>query len=352
MNQNPKNNFSQLIALPQGKISLGILGFFYAIALFAPFLTPYRSSDQNLSKTYHPPTAILWKDGALRAQIYQNIDPTAAIYQKIKNESAKIHFFAKGFEYKLFGLIPCSRHLFGVDAEQRIYLLGSDATGRDVFSRLLFGAQISMSIGVIGIAVTMFLGLIIGGLSGYFGGWIDGIAMRFTEFLMAIPGLYLLLALRSAFAQHFSSEKMFLLIVIILSCIGWSGTARVIRGMSLSLRERPFILASEVMGQSPWKILWRHILPNTFSYLIVAATLSIPGYILGEAALSFLGIGIQEPSSSWGLMLAQAQEMKVFMLNFWWLLSPGIAIFIVVIAFNLLGDTLRDIVDPKLRVIK
>ena len=167
---------------------------------------------------------------------------------------------------------------------------------------------------------------------------------------MAIPGLYLLLALRSAFAQHFSSDQMFFLIVIILSFIGWSGTARVIRGMSLSLRERPFILAAEVMGQSPWKILWRHILPNTFSYLIVAATLSIPGYILGEAALSFLGIGIQEPSASWGLMLAQAQEMKVFMLNFWWLLTPGFAIFITVIAFNVLGDVLRDLVDPKLRV--
>lgn len=339
------------MASTQGKIALGILAIFYACALFAPFLAPYRSSDQNLSKTYHPPTALTWKNG-LQVQVYENVDPTAAVYKKIKNQTAPIHFFAKGYEYKLFWLIPCTRHLFTVDKDQRIYLLGSDATGRDVFSRLLYGAQISMSIGLIGISVTMFLGLTVGGLAGYFGGWIDSVAMRLTEFLMAIPGLYLLLALRSAFAQHFSSDKMYLLIVLILSCIGWSGTARVIRGMSLSLRERPFILASEVMGQSPWKILWRHILPNTFSYLIVAATLSIPAYILGEAALSFLGIGIQEPSASWGLMLSQAQEMKVFMLNFWWLLSPGLTIFVVVIAFNLLGDTLRDIVDPKLRIIK
>lgn len=345
------NLWQKLVKNPWGRAALTVLGTLYFAAVFASFLAPYRTSDQDLIKTYHPPTALTWKDGSLQAQIYKNVDPTAAVYKKT-GKTTPIHFFVKGFEYHLLGIIPCKLHLFGVDSAQRIYLLGSDATGRDVFSRLLFGAGISMSIGVIGIAVTMFLGLVVGGLAGYFGGWVDSVAMRGTELLMAIPGLYLLLALRSAFAQHFSSDQMFLLIVIILSCIGWSGTARVIRGMALSIRQRPFVFAAEVMGQSPWKILWKHILPNTFSYLIVAATLSIPGYILGEAALSFLGIGIQEPSASWGLMLSQAQEMKVFMLNFWWLLSPGFAIFITVIAFNVLGDVLRDIVDPKLRLIK
>jgi peptide/nickel transport system permease protein len=175
--------------------------------------------------------------------------------------------------------------------------------------------------------------------------------MRVVEFLMAIPGLYLLLALRSTLAPHFASAQMYVLIVLILALIGWASTARVIRGMALSLRNRPFVLAAETMGQSTGKILRKHILPNLTSYLLVAATLSIPGYILGEAALSFLGLGIQEPSASWGLMLKQAQnDMKVFMLNFWWLLSPGVAIFLTVVAFNLLGDVLRDIVDPKMRV--
>ena len=172
--------------------------------------------------------------------------------------------------------------------------------------------------------------------------------MRLVEFLMAIPGLYLLLALRAALAPHFDSAQMFVVIVIILSLIGWAGMARILRGMSLSIRNRQYILAAESMGQSTGKILVKHLLPNLASYLLVAATLSIPGYILGEAALSFLGLGIQEPSASWGLMLMQPQrDMKVFYLDFWWLLTPGFMIFLTVIAFNVLGDTLRDIVDPK-----
>jgi len=175
--------------------------------------------------------------------------------------------------------------------------------------------------------------------------------MRLTEWLMAIPGLYLLLSLRSALSSKFSdSGQIYIMIVLILSLLGWAGTARVIRGLTLSLRNRTFVQASEALGQTPWRILWLHLLPNLFSYLVVSATLSIPGYILGEAALSFLGIGIQEPSSSWGLMLSQAQEMKVFMLNFWWLLTPGAAIVTTVILFNILGDRLRDIVDPKFRM--
>jgi peptide/nickel transport system permease protein len=196
----------------------------------------------------------------------------------------------------------------------------------------------------------MLVGFLVGGLSGYFGGKFDFFSMRIVELLMAIPGLYLLLALRSALAPYFESNQMYLVIVIILSLIGWAGTGRIIRGMSLSLSQRTFVLAAQAMGQSTHKILQYHILPNLISYLLVAATLSIPAYILGEAALSFLGLGIQEPAASWGLMLKQAQEMKVFMLNFWWMFTPGVLIFITVIAFNVLGDTLRDIVDPKMKV--
>ncbi|QYY34488.1 ABC transporter permease subunit [Ruficoccus sp. ZRK36] len=353
----------QLLRRPVGLIAACVLGLLYFGAAFAPFLATHQASDQNLLQTFHPPTALTW-DGGLAVKVYANIDPTAAKYEAVQGESIPVKFLAEGFEYKLFGFIPTSRHLLLPDykaleqqlgepvdpAEFPVYLLGSDSTGRDIFSRLLYGSQISLTIGLIGIGITMTIGFLVGGLAGYFGGRFDFLAMRLVEFLMAIPGLYLLLALRSALAPHFESGQMFVVIIIILSLVGWAGTARVLRGMSLSIRSRQFILAAESMGQSTGKVLLKHLLPNLASYLLVAATLSIPGYILGEAALSFLGLGIQEPSASWGLMLQQSQQdMKVFFLNFWWLLTPGAAIFITVIAFNVMGDTLRDIVDPRMR---
>ena len=337
-----------------GVAALALLAVMYACAALAPFLAPYSSSDQSLDHSFHPPMALSFKGGRLHVQRYRNVDPSAADFQAVPGSSFPLRLFAVGRPYKLFGFIPAKRHLFlpaTDDAGDRVYLLGSDATGRDIFSRLLFGSQISLSIGLIGISITMVMGFLVGGLAGYFGGRVDFLSMRLVEFLMAIPGLYLLLALRSTLAPHFASGQMYLLIVIILAFIGWAGTARIIRGLSLSLRQRPFVLAAESMGQSTGKILVKHILPNLSSYLLVAATLSIPAYILGEAALSFLGLGIQEPSASWGLMLSQAQnDMKVFMLNFWWLLTPGVAIFVTVIAFNVLGDALRDIVDPRMKV--
>jgi len=339
-----------LLRRPAGLISAFLLIVLYGAALFAPFLSPSIPSAQNLQQTYHPPTALIWQNGRLCVQRYKLVDPSTASYQPLPDQAIPLQWFSRGVSYKFLGLIPADRHLFAIPTSDPIYLLGSDATGRDVFTRLLYGAGISLSIGLIGVALTSFLGLTIGGLAGYLGGWPDTLAMRLTEFLMAVPGLYLLLALRAALSSRFPSDATFLLIVVILSALGWAGTARVVRGLVLSLRERPFILAANILGQRPWTILFRHLLPNTFSYLIVAATLSVPGYILGEAALSFLGLGIQEPASSWGLMLGQAQDIKIFMLNFWWLLTPGLAIILTVIAFNLLGDALRDAVDPKFRL--
>ncbi len=339
-----------LLRRPAGMISAFLLLFLYGVAAFAPFLSPTIPSAQDLQRTYHPPTSLIWQNGRLCVRLYRLVDPSIANYEPLQGQAAPLHWFSKGPDYKLFGLVPSALHLFTVDAPAYVYLLGSDATGRDVFTRLLYGSGISLGIGLIGVVLTSFLGLTVGGLAGYLGGWADSLAMRLTEFLMAVPGLYLLLALRAALSSRFPSDATFLLIVVILSALGWAGTARVIRGLVLSLRERPFILAANILGQRPWTILFRHLLPNTFSYLIVAATLSVPGYILGEAALSFLGLGIQEPSSSWGLMLGQAQDIKIFMLNFWWLLTPGAAIILTVIAFNLLGDALRDAVDPRFRL--
>ena len=231
-------------------------------------------------------------------------------------------------------------------------MLGSDETGRDIFSRLIIGSKVSLSIGVIGISITLVLGFIIGSIAGYYGGKADFLTMRLVELLMSIPSLYLLLALRSVFMDpNLSSLQIYSLIIVILSVIGWAATARIIRGMTLSLRNRSFIKAAESYGVPVWKILIRHILPNIASYLIVAATLSIPGYILAEAALSFLGLGITEPSVSWGLMLKQSQgNMIVFFMNFWWVLIPGLAIFLTAVCYNILGDVLRDIVDPKIKL--
>jgi peptide/nickel transport system permease protein len=247
----------------------------------------------------------------------------------------------------LFGLIPATVHLFGTgDKNYPVFLLGADQFGRDVFSRLLYGSQISLSIGVIGIVLSFTFGMMIGGISGYFSGRTDTIIMRLCELIMSIPALYLIISLRAAFPADMSSAKVYAMIIIILSFIGWASMARVIRGMTLSLREQQFVLAARALGQSHLKVIVRHILPNTFSYVIVAATLSVPYYILGEVVLSFLGVGIQEPNASWGNMLTAAQNTE-YLRNYPWLLAPGAAIFITVLAFNFLGDGLRDAADTK-----
>ncbi len=340
----------------------------YGAMMAAPFLSTQRFDLNNLHQTNHPPTRLVWKDGRWWAQVYERVDPATADYRPLTGQLLPLTFLGRGFEYG-FGdkdshSFKTTRHLLvpdydalekmvGHPVDRRdypLYLLGSDSTGRDVFSRLLYGSRVSLVIGLVGIGITLTMGFLVGGLAGYFGGSFDFFAMRLVEFLMATPTLYLLLALRAALASYFEPAEMNLVIIVILSLIGWAGTARVLRGMSLSLRERPFVTAAECLGQSTFKILFRHFLPNLAGYLLVGAALSIPGYILGEASLSFLGLGIQEPSASWGLMLQQAQgDLKVLMLNFWWMLLPGAAIFVTFIAFNVLGDALRDIVDPKMK---
>jgi ABC-type dipeptide/oligopeptide/nickel transport system permease subunit len=344
----------KVLRRPMGASALAVLALLYVGALFAPFLAPYPITQQNLEKPYHPPSRYTWKDGALHAKLYEQELVGSARYVQRDDATAPIDWWAPCEPYKLFGLIPMAHKLFKLDTDQpgaHIYLLGSDDTGRDIFSRLLYGSRISLSIGFIGISITMILGFIVGSLAGYYGGTVDFVAMRLVELLMSIPGLYLLLALRSALiSPDFSPTQVYVVIVVILSVIGWAGTARIIRGMTLSIRNRSFVVAAESMGQSVPKILIKHILPNLASYLLVAATLAIPGYILAEAALSFLGLGISEPSASWGLMLKQSQgNMIVFFMNFWWMLTPGFAIFVTVIAYNVLGDVLRDIVDPKMQ---
>lgn len=334
-------------------LSLYILGVLYFLAIFADFIAPYPYDIQHRDTPYHPPTQIHFFDEKgnfhLRPFVYKYelVDPIFKKYQINFNEKYPVYFFTEGEKHYILGIFETDIHLFGVK-EGKIFLLGADHLGRDIFSRILYGARISLSIGIIGVLVSFTIGALVGGIAGYFGGKVDNILMRLSEIVMSFPGFYLMLALRAIFPINLSSIEVYLLIVIILSFVGWAGLARVIRGMVLGVREQEFVIAAKSYGASSFRIITKHIIPNTFSYLLVAATLSIPAYILGESALSLIGLGIQEPYASWGNMLSSARSIASIS-SYPWILAPGIAIFITILAFNLVGDALRDSLDPKLR---
>ncbi len=350
---------SQLMWRQLKRHQLGIIGgiiliLLYGSAFFAQFIAPYSSDLQVRTKAFHPPTRLYFFDEegnfSLRPFVYQYelVDRVFKAYRPDRTVRYPLRFFVRGEEYKFLGLIPSDIHLFGTEAPGHIFLLGTDKFGRDIFTRLLFGARISLSVGLVGILISFSIGALIGGIAGYYGGVVDNVLMRVAEMIMAFPGFYLLLALRALLPTTLSSTTVYLLIVLILSFIGWPGFARVIRGMFLSLREREFSLAAKALGGTDLRIIFRHILPNTMSFIIVAASLSVPAYILGESALSFLGLGIQEPQASWGNMLRAAMNTRVLE-SFPWILVPGFLIFITILAFNFLGDALRDILEPRMR---
>ena len=328
-------------------VGAGVLIFLYFCALLAGFLAPYSYERQDRERFFHPPTALGIHGLKLAVYRYEAEVGKQSSYLKKPNDWKPVRFWVRGDAYNLLGCVRTRIHCFGTgDKDYPVYLLGTDQFGRDILSRILYGSQISLSIGLMGIVITFSLGMLIGAAAGYFGGWSDTITMRFCEIVMSIPGLYLIMALRATFPPKLSSTAVYFLIVVIMSFVRWAGTARVIRGMALSLRERPFILAAKALGQTDAQIIVRHLLPATFSYLIVAATLSVPYYILGEVVLSFLGVGIQEPDASWGIMLSAAQNTE-YLRSYPWLLAPGGAIFVTVLAFNFLGDGLRDAADTR-----
>lgn len=330
-----------------------LLVLLYALALLAPFVAPYAENDIDRDRFYHPPTPVRWVDAQGRFHpggfVYASVRDREAAggWREDRTRPLPLAWFVRGAEWKLLGLVPSDRHLFGVPAPGRVFLFGADPLGRDVLTRALYGGQVSLTVGLVGIALSFALGLLLGALSGYLGGWVDEGLMRLTELLLSIPALYLIVALRAVFPVHLPSRQVYLAIVVVLAMFGWAGLARVIRGMVLSIRRSEYVLAAEALGMSRWRVIVRHILPNTASFVIVAATVAVPGYILGEVVLSFLGMGVQEPSASWGNMLAQARQLSVLRASAWMLWTPAVAIFVTVMAFNLLGDGLRDALDPR-----
>lgn len=339
------------------RFALIILGLIYLALFLADFIAPYTKDFSDRTMAYVPPSKVFTIDqnGKLSKPYTYNyireFNPqTLEIeYNLDRSQKHYIKFFSQGEPYKFLGLIPMKRHLVTTDANGRLFLLGTDINGRDVFSRLLFGGRISMTIGFLALFVLFPIGLLYGGISGYFGGKIDMIMMRFAEAVMSIPSFYLLIILASILPSGMTSTQRFLLIVIILALIGWAGFARVVRGMVLSIKHQEYIQAAQSIGASKMRIITKHILPQTTSFVIVAMTLSIPSYILSESGLSFLGLGIQQPDASWGNMLKEAQEFTNILYRPW-LLTPGFLIFVSVLAFNLIGDTIRDVLDPQSKV--
>lgn len=331
-----------------------VLLFLYIVILFADFIAPYSNYYSNRALSYSPPSKIYTIDEYGKFSLpytynyIREFEPALmqTIYKQDRSQKHYLKLFSKGEKYKILGLISCDRHLIGTDSEGELHLLGTDINGRDVFSRLLFGGRISMTVGFLSLFIVFPIGLLYGGISGYFGGIIDALMMRFAEAVMAIPSFYLLIILAAILPSGMTSVQRFCLIVIILALIGWAGFARVVRGMVLSIKKEDFISAEKTMGASNLRIILKHILPQTTSYVIIAMTLSVPSYILAESGLSFLGLGIQQPDSSWGNMLKEAQEFTNILYRPW-LLAPGGLIFIAVLAFNLLGDAVRDFFDPK-----
>jgi peptide/nickel transport system permease protein len=343
---------------PVARCALIVLVALYVAAGLADFMAPYSMGFADPDLANSPPTKIHWHDssgnftGPFVYPVVRSFDPESfkQLYQEQKKQSSEqpIQFFVSGEPYKLFGFLPGNIHLFGVKAPARIFLLGSDINGRDNYSRLFFGSQKSLTIGFLGLIIAFPIGIIYGGISGFIGGITDNLMMRFVEAIMSIPSFYLLIALAAILPPGMSGSERFALITVILSFIGWAGLARVIRGMVLAIREEEFVEAARASGLSEFMNIVRHVIPQTTTFIIVSATLQVPNFILSESGLSFIGLGIQQPDASWGNMLKAALENAIDLLNQPWLLAPGFLIFITILCFNTVGDTLRDVLDPKL----
>lgn len=324
----------------------------YLMLPIAGFIAPYTPNERNPDYLYAPPQSInLWHEGAFIGPFVYPITAEADLenyrwtYTTDETQPLPLKLFCEGQSYKLFGLIPSDTHLFCPPDGASLFLWGSDRLGRDVFSRILYGAQLSLTVGLIGISVSFALGITFGAMAGYFGGKTDWILNRIIEILRSLPELPLWLALSAAVPSSWGPVAVFFIISIILGILDWPGLARSVRAKFLSLREEEYVKAAEMMGAKPGRVIRRHLLPNFMSHLIASATLSIPAMILGETALSYLGLGLRAPAVSWGVMLNDAQNLASIEI-YWWTAIPMLPIIVVVLAFNFLGDGLRASLDP------
>ena len=338
------------------QISLTLLALFYFIAIFCEFFAPYGLGDRHAKYTYFPPQEAHFFDEAgfnFRPFVYgvkRTIDKKTfkKIYEEDKTKKYPIRVFARGSTYKLWGIFETDRHLFGVDEQGSIFLLGTDRMGRDLLSRIIYGSRISLSIGIVGVLLSLIIGLFLGGISGYLGGIWDIVIQRVVEILRSFPTIPLWMALGAAVPPEWSPVLVYFGITVILSFMGWTGVARVVRSQLLSLREQDFVMAAKVSGATDGYIIRRHLIPGVFTYIIVHLTLAIPWMILAETSLSFLNIGLRPPVTSWGVLLKEAQAVTTVTL-YPWIITPAAAVIVTVLAFNFVGDGLRDAADPHRR---
>ena len=328
--------------------SVAVLAAFSCVILFAGFFAPYDFAAQDRDTPFAPPTAIHFVDAGgtfhTRPFVYgpRAAAPIPPITEAPVEQPYPLRWFVRGAPYKIAGLITSRIHLFDVEKPARIFLMGSDAYGRDQFSRFLYGGQISLLAGLIAAILSVSIGILAGGIAGYFGGWLDGILMRGGELFLALPWLYLLFAVRAALPLHISQWQVFLLLISVMGLIGWARPARLIRGVVLSAKERNFVLAARGFGASDAYLLRRHVLPQTYAVLLTQITLLVPQYVLAEVTLTFLGLGVGEPMPSWGALLSSLQQYSVLS-SYWWMFLPALLLIPLFVVFYAAADALQEL---------